>query len=388
MGELSLAILAKGFISPLLIETLAEHKIPFLPQNKKVIEKLRSCAGNLNILDEEEAIKLLLNRNTPIYTNAEDALPFLLKNSPDPSLVDNIRLFKNKLLMRLFLNKIYSDFYFLAVDKEELKHIDLPAGGTYIIKPSIGFLSIGIRKIRTKEDLHSVIDEIFSETKKYSNTFPSSVINTDKFLIEEYIVGEEFACDAYFNSEGQAVILGIYSHPFLNEDDFRDVVYYTSSSIMHEMLPKVEEFFHSIASFKKIINFPVHIEFRLRKNMLVPIEVNPMRFGGFGLANLPYYAFGINSYEHYFLGKKPDWDKILEKRKDEIFTFVLGRVPEKLSGDKKPDHEKFKGTFKDLIDYYELDYKKYPAFAIAFGKTDDLSEALKYLGFDFDEYFY
>lgn len=388
MGEQLLTLLANGYISSLLIETLTKNRIPVLPQNEIVVKKLGNHVEDLIILSEKEAVKLLLKSNTLIYTNAEEMLPILLKNSRDQLMIDNIKLFKNKSMMRLLMKKIYPDFYFLEVRKEKLKYIHLQPDKTYIVKPAVGFLSIGIRKIKAESDRNKAIDEVNSEIKKYSSTFPSSVISPNKLLIEEYIFGEEFACDAYFDSEGKAVILGIYSHPFLNEDDFRDVVYYTSSKIMHEMLPKIGEFFYELSSLKKIYNFPIHIEFRLYENRLIPIEINPMRFGGFGLANLPYFAFRINSYEYYFSRKKPDWDEILEEVGEEIFYFALGRVPEKLSGDKKPDHEKFKGTFKNLIDYYELDYNKYPAFAIAFGKTDDISEALKYLSFDFNSYFY
>lgn len=388
MNEHVLALIADGHISPYLIKTLAKHRIPVLAQNKKVIEKISGYGEDITFLSEEEGIELLLNYNDLIYTNAEETLPVLLKNSIDQSLINNIRLFKDKSKMRLFLKNIYPDFYFLEVKKEELKYINIVSGMTFIIKPAVGFLSIGIRKIKTSKDIDEKINEIFSEIKKYSKTFPPSVINPDRFLIEEYLTGAEFACDAYFNSIGEPVILGIYSHPFLNEDDFRDVVYYTNSKIMYEMLPKIENFLRTLSSLQKISNFPVHIEFRWHKNNLIPIELNPMRFGGFGLADLPNFAFGINSYEHYFFGKKPDWNKILASSGDENFYFVLGRMPERLSAGRKPDHEKFKDTFRDLIDYYELDYIRYPAFAIAFGRTDNINEALKYLSYDFNEYFY
>jgi hypothetical protein len=53
-------------------------------------------------------------------------------------------------------------------------------------------------------------------------------------------LNEEYVCDAYFDANGAPVVLGIYAHPFLNEDDFRDIVYYTSQEIMRRMLPQIE----------------------------------------------------------------------------------------------------------------------------------------------------
>jgi ATP-grasp domain len=46
--------------------------------------------------------------------------------------------------------------------------------------------------------------------------------------------------------------------------------------------------------------FPIHAELKLMKGELFPIEFNPMRFGGLGLGDLSYYAFGINPYKYYF----------------------------------------------------------------------------------------
>jgi len=235
---MSVYIGSDTYISPLLIKTLAKHKVPILSQNKKLTERLRDFTEDLIILRKNESNKLFLKSNSLIYTSSEDALPFLLKNSNDQSLIRGIKLFKNKSQMRLLLKKFFPDFFFLEVEKEKLKDVDLPSDKTYIIKPSVGFFSICIRKIKNKKDLNEKIDGMFSEIEKYSKMFDINVINSDKFLIEEYLTGKEFACDAYFDSKGVPVILCISLHPFLNEDDFRDIVYYTSSRIMYEMSPK------------------------------------------------------------------------------------------------------------------------------------------------------
>ncbi len=388
MKNNSLTLLADTYISPLLIKTLTKYKIPILIQNRKLMEKLKNSVKDLIILNKNKAVRLFSKTNGVFYTNSENILPSLIKNLKNKLLIDNIQLFKNKSLTRSFLKRILPTFFFLEVEKENLGDINLQSNKAYIIKPSVGFLSIGIRKIKSIDDIDVKINEIFSEIKKYSGTFDKAVLNPNKFLIEEYITGKEFACDAYFDSNGAPVILCIFSHPFLNEDDFRDVVYYTNSEIMYKMLPIVEEFLHKLSSLKKITNFPFHMEFRFYKNQVVPIEINPMRFAELSLADLPFFAFGINSYEYYFLKKKPDWDKILLRIGKENFFFVLGRVPEKLPDKKRPDHKKFKDTFKNLIEYYILDYRKYPVFAVAFGKTNNISETLKYLNFDFSNYFH
>lgn len=56
-------------------------------------------------------------------------------------------------------------------------------------------------------------------------------------------------------------------------------------------------------------NFPAHIEIRIDKNGNInPIEVNPLRFGGWcTTGDISWYAYGFNSYEYFLKGKKPDW---------------------------------------------------------------------------------
>jgi hypothetical protein len=42
-----------------------------------------------------------------------------------------------------------------------------------------------------------------------SGIYPEQVLDTRSFLIEEYIEGDEFALDAYFDGDGNPVILNI-----------------------------------------------------------------------------------------------------------------------------------------------------------------------------------
>ena len=41
-------------------------------------------------------------------------------------------------------------------------------------------------------------------------------VDTNKFLIEEMIDGEEYAIDGYFDENNEATILNIFLHPFLH----------------------------------------------------------------------------------------------------------------------------------------------------------------------------
>lgn len=202
----------------------------------------------------------------------------------------------------------------------------------------------------------------------------------------EGIQVEDFACDAYINIDGEPVVLGIYERPVLYKDDFRDIVYYTSNELMKQMLPRVKDSLRKMSPQLVSGNLPLHAKFRVQKNHMSLIEVKLSRFGSFGLSDLLFFAFGINPYKQYFRGLKPDWNSALSLAEGDIFFRVLSRLTEAVPEGKKPDHEEFADTFRNLVGYCKLDTDRYPAFSIAFGRTDNLGDVKKYLEMDFKNY--
>jgi biotin carboxylase len=75
----------------------------------------------------------------------------------------------------------------------------------FVVKPSIGFFSIGVHIIKNKEDWLKAKNELQAE--KLKSIFPESVLNTNHFIIEEFIPGEEYAIDYYHDQDGKVVIL-------------------------------------------------------------------------------------------------------------------------------------------------------------------------------------
>jgi hypothetical protein len=49
------------------------------------------------------------------------------------------------------------------------------------------------------------------------NIFPENVLNTSNFIIEEFIRGEEYAIDYYYDNNGDAVLLNVLHHLFSSE---------------------------------------------------------------------------------------------------------------------------------------------------------------------------
>ncbi|NEP86942.1 MAG: ATP-grasp domain-containing protein, partial [Okeania sp. SIO2C2] len=151
-------------------------------------------------------------------------------------------------------------------------------------------------RVILKSEWVKTIDLITKEIAPTRNLYPESVLNTNSLIIEEYIDGEEFAVDAYYNSIGKPVILGIFKHIFSSDNSVSQRVYCLCKEIIESNLEELTNFLEKIGNLAKIKNFPVHIELRRNSNgILLPIEVNPIQFGGWcTTADLSFLAYGFN----------------------------------------------------------------------------------------------
>jgi len=199
------------------------------------------------------------------------------------------------------------------------------------------------------------------------------VLNTTSFVIEQYIDGEEFAIDAYYNEDGEPVILSIFKHLFSSAEDVRDRVYVTSKEIIEEHIDRFTEFLREIGRLTNVRNFPVHVELRRDSlGLIVPIEINPMRFGGWcSTADLTYFAYGFNPYEYYFAQERPDWREVLGAKEGKLYSIV---VLDNSTGFEESEIESFDydlllSRFDKPLDLRRLDFREYPVFGFVFVET-------------------
>ena len=73
----------------------------------------------------------------------------------------------------------------------------------FILKPSVGFFSLGVYTITSDDDWTAAVADIERNLRESRDRFPESVVDQSSFLVEEYITGEEFAVDVYFDGEGE-----------------------------------------------------------------------------------------------------------------------------------------------------------------------------------------
>ena len=203
----------KPYVSDFFKETVRDNNIPVV--GTEAARQLDLYDGT-TLISESSAIEMVREtENLPIYTTSENAIGWISKHLPFSELPEKIELFKDKLKFRQLTKSIFPDFYFQGVRLDDLKNIQfdqLPL--PFIIKPTVGFMSMGVYKVANYAEWNDTVSSIFTEIDQIKNLYPASVLNTGSFIIEQCINGEEFAVDVYYNSSGEAVVLCILKHVF------------------------------------------------------------------------------------------------------------------------------------------------------------------------------
>ncbi len=363
------------YVSDFLINTIKNSQFDVIAtQEAKNLIK----GNSLSWLDEKEAVeRLLSNPKIPLYTNSENSIAWIAQKLKNTSLPRKINIFKDKFQFRELIKDLYPDFYFQKIKPEKIQTFS-PEQKHYpfVIKPSVGFFSLGVHIIQNENEWKN-----FQKAFDYSsweNIYPPEVLNTADFIIEEYIGGEEFAIDSYFDDEGKIIVLNILHHRFSSSSDTGDRVYSTSKEIILSNLEPIERFLQKIGNKAGLKNFPMHTEVRIdEQGKIHPIEINPLRFGGWcTTGDLSYYAFGFNSYEYYIKKKKPDWKKIFQSKKDKIYSIIVLNNNSGISEEQINDfdYNLLANDFENALVMRKTDYKKYKVFGFVFAETSRKNE--------------
>ncbi|MBM9520662.1 ATP-grasp domain-containing protein [Desulforhopalus vacuolatus] len=382
-------LLDKPYVSDFLKRTIKENAIP-------VVDTIESRELGLlkgtNIISEETA-KLEAENNPLIYTNSENTIGWISENLSFTDIPQKIELFKDKYKFRELISDLFPDFFYKKVDFNSLDEIDISSFPfPFIIKPSVGFFSMGVYKVNAGEEWSEVKEKIKNEVSKALKIYPDQVISYTSFIIEQCINGEEFAIDTYFDSQGDPVILNILQHAFSDDSDVSDRIYMSSKEIIKNNFEDVYSFLKKIGELAQVKNFPCHVELRKESDgTLIPIEINPMRFGGWCTTpDFTYSVYGINSYLYYYNQQKPDWDKVLEGKDNKVFSLIVLDNSTGVDGNNITsfNYEKLLSDFAKPLELRRIDYKEYPIFGFLFTESadDNLQELENILKSNLREY--
>jgi hypothetical protein len=364
-------ILDYPYVSELLKNTAAELQVPVLKNEMAAGLKTEK---RLNLLEEAEFIELIKEKGEfSLYCNSENSIGWISEKLGFTELPEKIGLFKNKVKFREMLERLYPEFYFQSVEFEKLDEIQVEEiEKPFIIKPAVGFFSLGVHKVSTSKEWNSVLKSINAEVEEIKKLYPAQVLDVENFIIEGNIEGDEFAVDAYFNRNGKPIVLDIFKHIFSSENDVSDRIYFTSKTVIETYREAIEDLLKEIGNLAGLKNFPLHLELRISQDRRIqPIELNPMRFAGLCVTDIAYFAYGINTYRYFLEQLEPDWNKILADKEGKNFCLVMLNKPEDLNlkDVKAFDYEKLLSDFEKPLELRKADYKKQGYFGYMFTET-------------------
>ena len=366
-------ILEKPYVSETLIRTAIEKNLPVL--RNSMSEMLVARGNKLNLYDDN-AFAAEYEKRHRLYSMSENGLGWIVEHLKDKELIDKIGLLKDKATFRRICSDMYPDFFFKEVEVAEL--IKMSTDGLkfpLVLKPSVGFLSVGVYVVRDEAEWKSAIADIENNFAKSSAQFPEFVVGTAKFLIEEYIHGEEYAVDAYFDENGNPAILNIYHHRFASESDTSDRLYCSSKALYDTYEQTFTDFLISTNKVIGLRNFPMHIEFRYDGKKAIPIEINPLRFAGFCLNELQTHITGIHPVVAYFENIHISKEEMWKGRENDTYSFLVLERPAKAHANAVFDSAKFKASFSDVLEIREVKEAAVGVAATVFTRTDKAHEA-------------
>ena len=342
---------------------------------------------NLNILSVSDLANsdFQFSDKEKVCITSESSLDLLMGRLKDDSKINAILKLKNKYLFREILLQIYPNYKFQKINVAEIKSLKITEKS--VIKPVKGCFGTAVRVIEPNIDFLKLSIELQEEMQKNGAVFSDNVLSKEDFIVEQFIGGEEYAVDMFFNSEGEPCIVNIYHHPMPHNLAYLHMIYYSSKTIFDEIYDKAKYFFRELNKILKVKNFAMHSEFKLNDEQLIPIEINSMRFGGMGLGNMIFHAIGVNPYQYFLEEREPNWTAIWKgKEIDNFVYFIAYNALNKSLKDHEPNIIKLKQKFSKVLLEKHFDYQKQLAFGI-FCLQETNQNIKELLQIEFDDYF-
>lgn len=365
------------------------------PHRAWLIVQPSAEAGALETLPETDGLVVMsrdeLTASDVSFRNGErvaitsEAAMDVVVSRLDPVRRRAILTLKDKLAFRELLRPIHPDFAFDCVETRDLAALRLDPDRTYVVKPVRGAFGAGVRTIRGDADLARVRDEIVAEMERNAAVLSATALSGERLIVEQYIHGEEYAADVFFDPDGRPVLTSTYHHPMPANPAYLHMLYYTSPRIWDLVAPQAEAFFAALNERLGVTNLAMHAEFRMERGRLVPIEINALRFGGMGLGHMIHHGLGINPYRHFIDGTRPD--RTLLARDPRALVFVIAYNGATVdTRTQRPDWPRLRRRFTEIVREIPFDHRAQLAFGILYAREAE-ERIPQLLDIEFDDMF-
>lgn len=379
-------ILDDAYVSNRMCRYLELSRQPVLESAMSL--QLREQGVRINIVPETQAIERI-DAGEPLYAMSESHFGWVTEHVSRKNILHGLSIFKDKERMRTLLAPMYPDYFFQAIDAKDLPHTPFPAEhAPFVLKPSVGFLSLGIYIIRTEQDWVRAIADIDANRDGWAQWYDQSVIGSGRFIMESLIEGAEYALDAYFDQEGEPHLLNILRHDFADAEDTADRLYVCGTQIMQEKRQIMLDFLKEANGYCKVTGFPVHVEVRECDGVIYPVEFNALRFAGLGGTEISQMAFGFYTFAHYLQNTEPDWDAAFAHAGNDLYCMSVLNPPAGTPAGTTMDYDAFCRQWKHplAIDRFDFDATGIMGFLFWRTSAEDDSERVRMLNDDLRNY--
>ncbi len=366
-------IVDEPFAAPVLVEYLEQTQEPVLANSMA-----RKLAGQhrINVLESKEFAERL-NAGARLVCTSENAFDWIAEHAENKVMTDAVATFKDKARMRQLLCPMYPELKCREVPTAELQRVDFDElQPPFVLKPTVGYCSAGVYVVNSRSEWDAALADIQQNLKVWRSRYSESSLVEDSFIIEPYLDGIEYAVDAYFDENGEAVVLDVLRHEFKDANDTTDRCYVTGPSVIREHAAHFAEWLTEVNRFVGARNFPVHVETRMKEGVITPIEFNPLRFAGICGTEISYFAYGFHTYDYFLRGQRPNWDELLAGKEGKLYCMGYVPAPEPLAnGEAGFDYDAFKQRFSGLQAFYRFDPQETGALGFVFIETSEGDES-------------
>lgn len=186
-------ILDPNHISLLMRSYLEDSRQPVM--KTPMAERLRDEGVGIVLVEVDEAIRRI-EAGERLYAMSESHLGWLADHVERPDLLHAVNVCKDKARMRKVLSPLFPELYFESVKTEDLLQMACPKDRLpLVVKPAVGFLSMGIHVVRSEEDWNRAMEQIAQERTCWGSRYARSVVDGEHFIAESLIEGTEYAVD-------------------------------------------------------------------------------------------------------------------------------------------------------------------------------------------------
>jgi len=346
---------------------------------------------NFHILSKEELVAdptLRFSTSDRVCINSETVLDEVLQRMDDSARRKTVEQLKNKVSCREMLADVYPGFYFEQIKLHDLPNTHFDPSKKYFVKPIKGYWGSGGRCIEEGVDLTNLVADISEELERKVGIFSDKVLSKEDFLIEEFLEGEEYAVDMFYSSSGEPVLTNICHHPIPSKKAYLHVVYYTTAELFASLYETFVDFFAHLNDTLQARSLPIHGEFKYHNGELIPVELNPLRYGSDGFSDLSFHGFGFNPFLCLANDEKPDWQELWKDKAHKVYAFYLGYIGTDIDvTNYRPNFFEFRQLFSHILSDIALNYEKQLAFSVIYIEEESIDKIYELLEVEFQDYF-